>query len=66
MIIQTHYVRKPIPTDAYDWCAFVEPLDLDSHIGYGRTAQAAILDLDEYLPERKTAMEIVEESLQVG
>lgn len=48
-VICTDYWRKPIPTDAYDWSAWVSGREEDGPHGYGATKEAAVADLKEWL-----------------
>jgi hypothetical protein len=49
--IITDYVCPPIPTSRYDWCAWFEDDEPDSHgnmlVGWGATEEDAIEDLRE-------------------
>lgn len=48
MTITTRYVYPPIPTRAFDWCAYYDELDEETRdYGWGTTEQAAIADLKE-------------------
>lgn len=43
--IRTSHVRPPIPTTAYDWCAYRDGCEEAGVYGYGATEEAAIADL---------------------
>ena len=45
--IVTRYVRPPIPTTAFDWCAYYDGTEEDGNYGWGPTEAAAIADLKE-------------------
>lgn len=52
MKIVTSFVYPPIPSRAFDWCAYDESnYDLGSPTGYGPTPEAAIADLLEQIEE---------------
>jgi hypothetical protein len=54
--ILTEYWPKPGPERQWDWCAVTDEYDgaTDSHhpVGYGRTEEEAVADLQEQLNER--------------
>lgn len=45
--IITEYVRPPIPTALFDWCAFYDGYEPGDAIGWGVTENLAIEDLKE-------------------
>lgn len=53
--IEVHFVYPPIPDKRFDWCAYYagEEPDDDGNFraGYGKTQNAAIMDLLENYPE---------------
>lgn len=45
--IRTDYWRKPIPTDRFDWEAWVDGREERYGTGFGRTREDAVADLME-------------------
>lgn len=52
MTIITKYDQPPIPPRQFDWTAVEDNYDLDSPIGYGRSEQEAIADLQQQIEDR--------------
>ena len=48
-MIVTEYVRPPIPTTLYDWCAYVEGEEESGPVGRGPNETEALRDLCEQL-----------------
>ena len=48
-MIVTQFIYPPIPIRDFDWMATDGDYDLGDPIGYGRTEEEAIADLDELL-----------------
>jgi hypothetical protein len=44
-LIVTSYVKPPIPTFRFDWCAYFDGEEEEQFCGYGETEQAAINEL---------------------
>jgi hypothetical protein len=57
MTIVTNYWMKPIPQREFDWAAYLSDDEPDDNghmlIGYGRTADEAIADLEMLLEDRQ-------------
>ncbi len=49
--IRTDYWRKPIPTDRFDWEAWVDGQEERYGTGFGRTREEAIAELMECIDE---------------
>lgn len=48
-------VYPPIPTNAFDWCAYLDGQEENGAYGYGATKAAAIADLLSVLAELNDA-----------
>jgi hypothetical protein len=52
--IITSHDPKPIPDRRFDWTAVLDGYEPGCPIGYGRTEQAAIMDLMDRLEEQES------------
>jgi len=50
MKIKTVQVNPPIPTRAFDWCAYDEDAPEEGPYGWGKTEREALLEITRILP----------------